>query len=214
MDIFSFVSIVFPLIPAALIFIKKNYRTESLNFVMMLCVLNFIRSLLLFMLQLNFAAQNIIANIFSITELIILIQIFKHSLPEKLSKFANIFLIAFLSVIVTVYLLKGIGQRIYALEGFQNMIIIFISILCLAKLVSSNNLYIFNEPLFWIATGSLFYFFISILMLVLTPQFVQLPQESLTEKEILLGIGNMAKYFFYTLGVFFYRPPYNEKENY
>jgi hypothetical protein len=212
-DIFSFISILSPLIPAIVIFIKKKYRTESLNFLMILCLLNFVKSFLLITLRLNTEAQIIIENIFTPIELIIIIQIFKIALPENLNKLSNIFLIVFLSVVVTIYLLKGITEKIILIEVSQDAIIIFISILCLANLVESDNLYIFNEPLFWIAAGSLFYFSISILMHALTPRYVLLPKESIDEKDILLSIGNIAKYFFYTLAVFFYQSPYDEKEN-
>jgi hypothetical protein len=214
MDIFSLTSIIFPLIPAAAIFIKKKYHTESLNFLMILCLLNFVKIFLLITLPMSTAAQTIIENIFVPIELIILTQILKSALPGKLNTMANIFLIIFLSVIITVFLLKGITEKMPLTEISQNAIIIFISILSLANLVENNKLYIFNEPLFWIAAGSLFYFSISILMQALTPRYAALSPESVAEKEILLSIGNMAKYFFYTLAVFFYQPPYDKKENF
>jgi hypothetical protein len=212
-EVFSFISIIFPLLLAVYIFINKSYRNESLNFLMILCLLNFVRSFLLSTLRLNAAAQNIIENIFTPIELIILTQIFKNALSEKVNKLANIFLVVFLTVIITVYLLKGIGEKMPLIEVSQNGIIICISILCLAKLVGSNNLYILIEPLFWIGAGSLFYFCVSILMGTLTLHDPEIPRDNITGKEILLGIGSIAKYFFYTLAVFFYQPPYDEKEN-
>jgi len=212
-DIFSVAAIIFPLLPAGIVFIQKKYRNDVLNLLMVLCLLNFVKQFLLFVPQLNGASQNVITAIFTLFEFVILIQISKQALPDNTKRLANIFLIAFLSVIITFYLLEGIGQKMGAFEMLLSMVIIFTSILCIAQLIESNNLNILNEPLFWVSAGSLFYFSISILMHALSWYYDQMPKESLTEKEILIGIGSAAKYFLYTLAALFYQEPSNGKEN-
>ena len=180
---------------------------------MILCLLNFAKNFLLFVPPLNSASQNIITSIFTLFEFGILIQLFKQALPEKIKKIANILLVAFLSVVITCYFFEGTNQRFYAFEILKSSIIIFAGILCLAQLIESSKLNILNEPLFWISTGGLFYFPISILMHALSWYCVRMPGESLMEKEILMGIGSMAKYFLYTLAALFYKEPSDEKEN-
>jgi hypothetical protein len=212
-DILSIVSVLFPLLPAGIIFLKKTYRNEALNFLMILCLLNFVKNLLLFVPQLNTASQNVFTSIFTLLEFVLLIQIFKQVLPEEIKRITNIFLIAFLSVIITSYLLESTNQRFYALEIVKNIIIIFLGILCLARVIVSSNLNILNEPLFWIITGSLFYFSISILMYAFSWYYAQMTRESMIEKEILIGIGSMVKYFFYTLAALFYQPPSHEHQD-
>jgi hypothetical protein len=212
-DIFSVLSMIFPLLLAGIIFIKKIYRNESLNFLMILCLLNFVKNFLLTVPQLDHASQNTIATIFGLIEFLILIQLSKQGLPEKINSIANIFLIAFLSVIITFYLLEGINHRIYAFDILQTTIIIFVSILCLAQLIERNNLNILNEPLFWISMGSLFYFSVSILMDALSWYYAEMTKESIAEKEILMGIGNAVKYFFYLIAALSYQETSDEKEN-
>ncbi len=212
-DILSIVSIIFPLLPAGIIFVKKVYRNETLNFLMILCLLNFVKNFLLFVPTIDISSQNVITSIFTLFELVILVQLFKQALAEKIKKIANIFLIAFLSVVITCYLFEGANQRFYALEILKSTIVIFAAILCLAQVISSSNLNILNEPLFWISTGSLFYFSISILMNALSWYYVLLPRESFMEKEVFLGIGSITKYFLYTLAVLFYKEPFDEKED-
>jgi hypothetical protein len=212
-DILSIVSIIFPLLPAGIIFVKKVYRNETLNFLMILCLLNFVKNFLLFVPTLDISSQNVITSIFTLFELVILVQLFKQALADKIKKIANIFLIAFLSVVITCYLFEGANQRFYALEILKSTIVIFAAILCLAQVISSSNLNILNEPLFWISTGSLFYFSISILMNALSWYYVLLPRESFMEKEIFLGIGSITKYILYTLAVLFYNEPFDEKED-
>jgi hypothetical protein len=212
-DIFSVLSMLFPLLPAGIIFIKKKYRIESLNFLMILCLLNFVKNFLLFVPQSDRTAQNAIATIFIQIEFLILIQLSKQGLPEKLNRVVNIFLIAYLSVMVTFYLLEGINHRIYAFEVLQDTAIIFVSVLCLAHLIESSDLNILNEPLFWISMGSLFYFSVSILMDALSWYYAEMTKESIAEKEILMGIGSAVKYFFYLLAALFYQEPSDEKNN-
>lgn len=211
-DILSIVSIIFPLLPAGIIFIKKTYRHETLNFLMILCLLNFVKNFLLFAPPLNTASLTVIKSIFALLEFVILIQIFSQVLPEKIKMIANILLVAFLSVVITSYLLEGANQRFYALEILKNSIIIFSGILCLARIVESSDLNILNEPLFWISTGSLFYFSISILMHAFSWYYAQMPSESLMQKEILMGIGGLAKYFLYTLAALFYQGTSDDKK--
>ena len=180
---------------------------------MILCLMNFVKNFLLFVSPLNTASQNVITSIFTLFEFVILIQLFKQVFPEKIKKIANIFLIAFLSVVSTYYLLEGTNQKFYEFEILKSTIIIFAGILCLAQLIESSKLNILNEPLFWISTGSLFYFSISILMHSLSWYYVRMPRESLMEKEILMGIGSVVKYFLYMLAALFYRDPSDEKED-
>jgi hypothetical protein len=211
-DFLSFLSVISPLLPAAAIFLKKNYRNDSLNFLMILCLLSFIRNLLLFIPGLNIASQNIIANIFELAEFILLIFIFKNLLSVKLRSQVNILFSVFLSIVITVYLLEGPQQKIFFFEELKNVILIFASIVCIARLTGSDSLDIFDEPLFWIATGSLFYFTIDVLIQSLSSNYEKASNHEISGNILLLNIGNIARYFFYLLASFFYADRNNEKK--
>jgi hypothetical protein len=204
LDFISFLSAVFPLLPVVVVFIKKNYYNESLNFLMILCLLNFIKNILLFVIDINTSSQNIIANIFSLIEFIILFLIFKNLASQKFWNYINICFSVFLSVIITIYLLRGAENKIFVIEEFQNAIIVSASILCIIKLAYSDSLLIFNQPLLWIAIGSLFYFSIAILLQSLNKVYEETPNENISGSMLLLNIGSTARYFFYLLAAFFH----------
>ena len=212
-DIFSVVCIVSALIPAGIIFLRKIYRNESLNFLMILCLLGFVKYCLLFVPQLNSASQNIISSMFNLFEFVILIQLSKTALPAIITRLLNILVACLLSAIVTFYLLEGVGQKVSAFEIIQCTILILVSIICLAQLIEKGSLHILHEPLFWISTGILFYFSISLLMQGLSAYYAQMSKESQMEREILMGAGSLAKYFFFTLAAIFYRDSSGDIEN-
>ncbi len=85
--------------------------------------------------------------------------------------------------------------------------------LCIGKITNSGSLDIFNNPLFWIATGSLFYFITLILLQSMTPLYEKKMNENVAEKGLLLNIGNIIRYFFYLLAAFFYEEPKDEERN-
>jgi len=87
------------------------------------------------------------------------------------------------------------------------------SFICLAQLIEKGSLHILHEPLFWISTGILFYFSISLLMQGLSAYYAQMSKESQMEREILMGAGSLAKYFFFTLAAIFYRDSSGDIEN-
>jgi hypothetical protein len=211
-DFLSFASLISPLLPAAAIFIKKNYHNDPLNFLMIVCLLDFIRNLLLFIPGLNMESQNIISNIFALIEFILLVFIFKNLLPQKFKGIFHILSSVFLSVVITVYLLQGPEKKIFFIEYLENIIIISASLLCIAMLTSRDNLHIFDKPVFWIATGSLFYFIIPVLLQSLNSFYGNNMNGEVSEKTLLLNIGNILRYFFYLLAAFFYSHPNSEKE--
>ncbi len=212
-DTLSVASIVLPLLPACIIFIKKNYRNETLNFLMILCLLNFFREFLLYVPQLSGSSQNIIKIIFPFFEFIILIQLSKQALPGKIINLTNIILIAFLSAATTFFLLVGADQNMYAFEITESISIIFVSILCLARLNLMNDLSILYKPLFWISIGNLFYFSIAILTHALSWYYTGKTKENQWGNEMILSIGSLAKYFFYMLAALLNHKQSDEKEN-
>jgi hypothetical protein len=211
-DFVSFLSVIFPLLPAGAIFLKKNYRNDSLNFLMILCLLSFIRNLLLFMPGVNIASQNIITNIFELLEFMLLAFIFRNLLPAKFRSLINILFSVFLSVVITVYLLKGSEQKIFFFEELKNIIILFTSIACIVKIAGRDSLDIFDKPIFWIASGSLFYFTMEVLIQSLGSYYDKALTHEFSGNMLLLNIGNIARYFFYLLGNFFYDDPMIERE--
>jgi hypothetical protein len=206
-DFFSQVVIFFPLLPVIIIFLRRIYQKEVLNYLMILCLLNFSRDLAVQTLQIKYINQGSIRNIFSLLEFVIVIQIFKSILKEKSKEIVNIFTIAILSAIITYYLVKGSDQKKILLDVFQNSFIIMLTAYSLVMIVQYENLRIFYSALFWIATGTLFYFVIAMLLDIIDDCCPQLQHPITTDKMLLLNIASLVRYFFYTLATLLYSKP-------
>ena len=212
-DIFAMACIFLPLFPIVFIFFKRSYYNDALNFLMILCLLNFIKNILLFIPGLIIINQSIINNIFSLPELIILTFIFKSLFTGKIKNIITIFLIVFLSSILTYYLLKGTETKNGAIEFLQEMFILIISITGLFELISDNDINFFKNPISWIAIGTVFYFFVSLLIKILNAS-LQINNVAVVDTQIILNIACVARYIFYLCAALFYGTQlYNAEKN-
>jgi hypothetical protein len=198
-DAFSFINIFIPLLPVVFIFIQKKYSEEALIFLMILCVVNFAQNIFLSVPQLTNSIQNTIQNIFSVIELIIILQICRLAMNGKLKETINVFLIIFLTAIITFYSVKEISQKRIIAEIIQNIIIVVVIIIILFDLIENSSLTIFNDPVFWIGAGTLFYFLIALIASI-----VDSSSDTLKDRIIILNIATFIRYFFYALAVLFY----------
>jgi len=203
-DFFSQVVIFFPLLPVVVIFLRGIYHKEVLNYLMILCLLNFSQDLALQTLQIKYINQASIRHIFSLLEFVIIIQVFKSILKGRPKEIVNIVTIGLLSAIVTYYLVEGSDQKKILLDILQNSFIIIITAYSLVNIVQYENLRIFYSALFWIATGTFFYFVIVMLLDIIDGCCPQLHHPITTDKMLLLNIASLARYFFYTLATLFY----------
>jgi len=204
-DFFSQVAIFFPLLPVLMIFLRGIYQKEAFNYLMILCLLNFSQDIALQTLEVKYIDQSSIRHIFSLLEFIVIIQIFKSVLQGKFKEMVNIFTIALLSAIITYYLIKGSGQKKVLLDVLKYIFIIMLTAYSLVIIVQHENLRIFYSALFWIATGTLFYFVIALLLDVIDECCPQLQNPIASDKMLLLNIASMARYFFYTLATILYK---------
>jgi hypothetical protein len=203
-----------PLLPVIIIFFRRIYQNEALNFLMILCLLNFIKNILLFIPGLIIVNQITIINIFSLPELVILILIFRSLFFGKIKNILTIFLVAFLSSVITYYLLNGIIQKREAMEVLQELVILIVSVIGLFELINNNDIHIFKLPLSWIAAGTIFYFSISVLIKILNTSSTQVNYVANADTQIILNIAGFARYIFYLLAALFYkRGNYNAEKN-
>jgi hypothetical protein len=211
-DYFLLAVLFLPLVPVTLIFLQRSYGKEPLNLLMIVCLLNFIKGLAQIIPLNHSENQYITHNIFSLLELILLIQLFKTPLSGKTRITLNIFLIAFLSTYLTYFSIKGWEFSSLGLDTLQNCIIIGTIFLSLPPLIRTTDLYIFQSPLFWIATGTLSYFFLLIILDWAAPYFPPLSPALNKETRIFLTIAEIVRYGLYTLAIALPRLP-AETEN-
>jgi hypothetical protein len=215
-DNFSLVCIFLPLLPVILVFFRRIYHFEALNFLMILCLLNFLKGILLLIPDLVIIHRNTISTIFALAELVILLLVFRTLFSGRLRYLLTFFMIAFLSSLLTFYFLKGITIKREYLEEIQEGVILIFSLLGLFEMVDKEDLLIFQSPLLWITIGTIFYFSISLLIRPVESLSVSGRQPSGAANQFLLDIALSARYLFYLLAGWFYQAPggKRKKENF
>jgi len=200
-DYFLVVVKFLPLLPAGLIFFRQRYLKEPLNFLLIVCLLNFLAGFARQSSFLNTDNHSIINNVFSILEWLLLTQLFKPILGKGTKDPLNILLLVFLSIQVTFYSLKGWDHSNPVLNTIQNCLIIGVVLLSLPPLVRSTDLTVFESSLFWIAGGCLFYFPILILVEWVGTGWLPLCNCPDTEKMMMLAIADCMRYLLFTLAI-------------
>ena len=209
MDCFSGLCLFLPLLPAIILFIKKGYQKEATNFLMILCLISFIKGILLVIPGITNNIAVTIKNIFMFLELIVILFIFKTFFSQKLNYVLTIFSVIFFSSIITYYLLNGLNHKRILFNQMQNGIIIFLSVFALIQILKTENLFVLQNPLFWAGAGTVFYFSISLLIGSLNES------SNNTDSAVILNIADIARYFLYSVGAVFYRHKRsNQNENY
>jgi len=197
-----------PLLPLLVIIVRHAYRQEALNFLMILCFLDFIQNLVSEVFKAPQSVQTGIRNIFLLLELLIFTQIFKYEFSKRGKEILLLLTIGFLSAILTYYLITGVDHEIPALEFLQNLLIGMLILYSLPRLVRQDNLRIFQSPYFWIGAGTLFYIVLALLMQFAEKCCLEISPQGKHESEkiILLSIANLVRYLFYTLAAWVTKP--------
>jgi hypothetical protein len=202
-DLFSQIIIFFPLLPVIIILLRGVYQKDVLTFLLIICLLNFSQNLALIALSTDYINEDSLRNIFSLLEFPVIVQVFRPAIQNKLREPVDIIMIAILSSLVTYYFLKGADQKVILLDLLKNGFVILLTSYCLVNVVRNENLQIFYSPLFWVATGTLFYFVIAFLMYVLDDY--HLHPSIIADKLLLLNTASVARYFFYALAGLLYK---------
>ena len=104
-------------------------------------------------------------------------------------------LVSFLSVIITIYALKGITAYAGAITLIQSSLLTILAIVTLYQLISNRQIMIANEPGFWIAGGLLCYNGMVVLMEAVAGN--QLEQPIQQEKDMIITIADMLRMAFF-----------------
>jgi hypothetical protein len=105
-------------------------------------------------------------------------------------------LIAFSSIAITIYTMRGTEQHAFKLSFIAAFIMLLAAIVALLQLIKDKQLFIFQSPMFWIAGGNICYF----TMFILTGFVGIQGNEGVAlqhEKLILLSVINGIRYMFF-----------------
>lgn len=212
LDILSLLVILLPLVPVFIIFIRKSYNYEALNFLGALCMLSFIQYLLLLLplsIELDRPSIKALFSLFEFTALVLLFRstFAKNFVRETLS----VLLFSFLSVVITLSTMNGITENAWYVAMLINTALVAITLVALVRLIRNDNIVIFNSPIFWIAAGTLCYYSMCVLTDTVTFYRWDISGNPEVQKAILLCIANIARFAAYTVAAWVARVP---NENY
>lgn len=106
-------------------------------------------------------------------------------------------LVSFLSVIITIYALKGITAYAGIITLIQSSLLTILAIVTLYQLISNRQIMIANEPGFWIAGGLLCYNGMVVLMEAVAGNQLSLPLQIQQEKDMIITIADMLRMAFF-----------------
>lgn len=189
-----------PLLPALLIFVRKLYGQEPFNFLVVICLLSFLRSFT-GLAPLTQENQFLTNKIFALLLFLFFILAFRANLNGKLRYGMNLLLTAFLSVLFTYWSLKGWGGASPVADTLLNGFLAVVIGISFSKIIRDDELGVFRSPLFWMEAGTLFYILLSLLLEGVGPCCGALAGPPDPEKRLLLGLADLVRYLSYLAAV-------------
>jgi hypothetical protein len=200
--------------PLLIIFIRKVYHHAILNLLRVVCIFVFFHHLVLNIPGLvtptgpfSPADSSFIKAGFQLGEFTLLLYLFKRMITQKrVREFLNIFLVAFLSVVITIYFLKGVEVYAFTVWLIQCAILVVLAVVIFVQLVADNEIILFREPLFWIAGGILCYSGMILFMEYVTRFQRNLPGMIQQEKELVLAVAGIVRLLLFNVAALSGKP--------
>ncbi|HVK47468.1 MAG TPA: hypothetical protein VM488_06495 [Pseudobacter sp.] len=167
-DIFNIIAMLASLAPAMIILFRRAWQSDVLNFLMVFSLLSFMHLLLTGLLPVTQPGYAFTHAAFSLGEFILLLFLLRPNSKLKwMRDLFYIFSIAFLSVIITVYALMGANASAGTVQVLQNLIILTAAIYGILQLLKTEQVFIFQQPLFWIIIGAIAFSCMELLLSVI-----------------------------------------------
>ncbi|MBS1604127.1 MAG: hypothetical protein JST42_15770 [Bacteroidetes bacterium] len=202
---------VLPLLSALLIFGRKLYLQEPLNFLLTICLLSFFRGMLelawpLTNWPLTKENQFIITKLFSLALLLLLVPCFRPDLNGRNRYLLDLSLTALLSFAITCWSLLGWNKANPAIDAIFNTFLALLILASLPAVIRNSALHVLQAPRFYIATGTLFYIFLYLLLEGIGFCCRPAASPSDTDQHFFVLLAEGVKYLFYTAAAALTRP--------
>lgn len=199
LEILSLVTILLPLIPVFIIFISKTYKEDILALLMGFCLVSFIQNLILNVRQFVPVDILFIRASFHLISYIILLLLLQFVIESKwMREGMKILLVSFVSVVITIYITRGISVYLRNIEIAQALLMIVLNFIVLLQLIRKHDIFIFLSPMFWIAGGTFFYYCMFLLTQSL-PEYKAVLQGESQQKKALLLVIILIQFIFYII---------------
>jgi hypothetical protein len=205
-DYLLVVIVFLPLLPALLIFGRRLYLQEPLNFLLTICLLSFLRGLLELTYPLTRDSQYVIDKIFPLTLLLLLVPCFRPHLNARYRYILDILLSALLTFAITYWSLLGWGKPGPGIDALFNGFLGILILISLPVIIRRGSLDVFTSSLFWIGSGTLFYILLYLLLQGLGSCCRPIASPPDPEKRLFLLLADLVKYSFYLIAALSTKP--------
>lgn len=177
LDVLNIAAMLAALTPALIILFRKIWQTDMLNFLMVFSLLTFMHQIFTGVMPVNQGSYAFTQAVFSLGEFVLLLFLLKPASRQKWAKdLFYILSIAFLSVIITVYAIRGAAASAGVVLVLQNLILLGVAVVGMIQLLKSGQVFIFQLPLFWVILGVIAFCCMQLLLSVIPsagsqPQF-------------------------------------------
>ena len=195
----SLIAMLLSLVPVLMILFRRAWHSDIMNFLMVLCLFTFFQHLLARVPSLTDDQRISVQAVFSLAEFIILLYLLRPvNAPKWGRDLFYIFAIAFLSVVVTIFAIKGLAGAAMTVGILQAIILVAASVFGMVQLLRSDQVFVFRLPLCWIIAGTLAWSCMYLLLESLQHD-ATLPLYYQQEKMIMLTFMNAVRSVLFTI---------------
>ena len=187
------------LLPVCILYVRKVAAPPLLNVLKILCLFVFFQYLTLYFLQPGLPA---VKPGLKLAEFTLTFYLIKLMIPSTQGKdILNLFLVSFLSVVITIYSLKGVTAYSETITIIQAALLTLLALIVLFQLISNRHTVLINEPAFWVAGGLLSYFGMVVFMEGIAGNQGDLSQQIQQEKDLIITVADMLRMILFAVAV-------------
>jgi len=184
-------------LPVCILFVRKVAVVAILNVLKILCLFVILQYAAVYFIQPGFPT---LQPAFRLAEFTLVFYLFKLMMTSSQGKyFMNMLLVSFLSVVITIYVLKGIEAYSEVLTIIQAGILTVLAFVILSHLISNRQIVLVNEPGFWITGGLLCFNGMVVLMEAIAGNHSDLSQQIQQDKVLIITVADMLRMVFFTV---------------
>lgn len=206
MHALAIVIAVLPLSTALLIFGRKLYLQEPLNFLLTICLLSFFKGMLDLYYPLTKENQYVISKLFSLALLLLLVPCFRPDFTSRNRYMLDLSLAALLSFAITSWTLMGWNKANPAIDAILTIFLGLLILTSLPMVIRNGALQVLQAPRFYIGGGTLFYILLYLMLEGLGSCCRPVASPPDPDKHLFVLLAEGVKYLFYAAAAMLTRP--------
>jgi hypothetical protein len=199
------------LLPVYILFVRKVAVLTILNVLRALCLFVFLQYLTLYFIQPGVPE---LRTAFRLAEFTLAFYLFKLMMSsDQVKDLMKMLLVSFLSVIITIYAIKGVTAYAGIITIVQSALLAILAIVSLYQLISNRQIMMANEPGFWIAGGLLCYNGMVVFMEAIAGNQLGLSLQIQQDKDLIITVADMLRMVFFIVAAVMAGKNKNDNDN-